>query len=374
MRILINGSNLGPGGARQVADSICRGLNKFHTDSFVVVLPSEMSHTIKEISNFENVTIYQYSLKNTWKSYLFGRDAYLDNLLDSENIDMVFSVFAPTWWTPKRPHLCGFALAHLVMSDSPFYKKLSLKSLIKVKLNNYILTYFYRRSSRYYYTENEIVTKRIKKLLHCKDAFTVSNYYNQIFDEPLKQEYHKLPDFDGITLLTISNFYPHKNLEITIGIAEILYNHHPEIKLRFVITIDEDKFPPLPDYLKEYFLFIGSVKISECPSLYEQCTFEFQPTLLECFTATYPEAMRMGRPIITTDLEFSKGICGDAALYYEALSPMDAYRKIIYLHETPQLQQNLVIRGFEQLKTLDSYEDRVEKIINLCKDVYRKSL
>ena len=58
--------------------------------------------------------------------------------------------------------------------------------------------------------------------------------------------------------------------------------------------------------------------ISECPSLYRQSTFAFQPTLLECFTATYPEAMRSGKPIVTPDLEFARGLCGGAAVYYDA--------------------------------------------------------
>ena len=66
--------------------------------------------------------------------------------------------------------------------------------------------------------------------------------------------------------------------------------------------------------------------ITECPSLYEQADVMFQPTLLECFSATYPEAMKMQRPIVTTDIEFAHGLCGPAAHYYSPLSAEDAAR------------------------------------------------
>ena len=90
--------------------------------------------------------------------------------------------------------------------------------------------------------------------------------------------------------------------------------------------------------------------ISEVPSLYEQTDIVFQPTLLECFTAVYPEAMRMRRPIVTTDLEFAHGLCGDAALYYSATDPEAASERLIELISNTELRQQLVDNGIEELK------------------------
>ena len=370
MRILINASNLGPGGGSQVADSICRSLSDQKDDEFVVVLPERLQSTADAICDYENVEVVIYSFHNTFKSRLFHRDDFLDGLVESKNIDVVFSVFAPTWWSPRCAHLCGFALAHLVMPESPFFKRISAKEWIKQKINCRILLHYYRASSRYYYSENELITKRIKPLLRCRKAYTVTNYYNQVFDLPDLQKEHKLPEFDGITLLSISSFYPHKNLEISLDIARLLFERYPEMKLRFVFTIEESQFPVVPAHLRKYFLFIGRVDISECPSLYRQCTFAFQPTLLECFTATYPEAMRSGKPIVTPNLEFARGLCGDAAVYYDALSGEDACKKIVDLSQDKVLQRRLIEEGRKTLKKFDSYFERTNKIISLCKEVY----
>ncbi|MBR4918817.1 MAG: glycosyltransferase [Bacteroidales bacterium] len=370
MRLLVNASNLGPGGATQVADSFCSSLDRFSDIQFVVVLTPQMKNIAEKIIGYENVKTVVYQIHNTWRSYLFARDKFLDNLVESENIDMVFSIFAPTWWTPRKPHLCGFALAHLIMPESPYFKTLHFKQRLKQALMNKILTFYYWRSSKYYYTENPMVTERVHKLLHCRRVYTITNYYNQIFDQPENQVYKKMTSFDGVTLLTITSAYPHKNLSIAIDIANNLKVKHPDFKFRFVFTIKETEYPSLPNEVKDNFLFIGRVDISECPSLYEQCDIAFQPTLLECFTATYPESMRMNKPIVTTDLEFARGLCGDAAIYYDPLSAEDASEKIYFLANNKNMQLLLASKGKEQLNHFDNYTARADKLVKCCIDVY----
>lgn len=369
MKILVNASNLGFGGATQVTDSLCCSLNQFSNLVFVVVLTPQMKNIAEKIKAYSNVKVFIYQIRNSWRTCLLARNKFLDNLVATENIDVVFSVFAPTWWTPKKPHLCGFALAHLVIPESPFFKSLSRKQYIKQKIKNKILTFFYWRCSTNYYTENQFITERVKKLLHCKNVYTVTNYYNQVFDLPENWHYKQLASFDGITLLTISNFYPHKNLAISLDIAKILRKEHQNFKFRFVFTIDENQFPTIPDEFRENFVFIGAIDISECPFLYQQCDIAFQPTLLECFTATYPEAMRMKKPIITTDLAFAKGLCGEAAVYYDALSAEDAAKAILRVASDKMLFDSLIQKGEIQLKTYNSYSVRVDKLIELCQNL-----
>lgn len=369
MNILINASNLGTGGATQVTDSLCSSLNRFPQDNFVVVLRPQMKSIAQKIINHSNVTLYEYGFKNTWRSYLLSRDKFLDELVKKESINVVLSVFGPTWWTPRVPHLCGFALAHLIMPESPYFRNKTLCEQLKLKVNNWILTFFYRRCSKYYYTENEMISIRVKDLLHCKRVATVTNYYNQVFDLPENQNILKLPKFNGTTILTISNAYPHKNLPISLDVVQSLRKNHCDFKFRFVFTIDEKEFPTIPEELKNYFLFIGRVDISACPSLYEQSDVVFQPTLLECFTATYPEAMRMRRPIVTTDLAFARGLCGEAAVYYDALSGEAAAEAIYKVATNDKFRSQLIENGTNQLRIFDDYYQRSEKLIDISKQI-----
>lgn len=275
-------------------------------------------------------------------------------------------------WQPRVPHFAGFAISHLLMPESPYFKMMSTMQRISWKLTLLVWKFIFSRTDNFY-TENPLITTRLKKMFPRKKICTITNCYNQVFDFPDKQKYHELPHFDGWQFLNVGSASPHKNLAISIEVARILKtNFRKQLQetgrpsFRFVFTIYNEEFPSIPDDLRDCFLFIGRVDISEVPSLYEQSDVLFQPTLLECFTAVYPEAMRMQKPIVTTDLEFAKGLCGDAALYFSAMDPYSAAETIIQVISNPKLRQELVDRGTYELRKFDDYQTRSKKIISLC--------
>lgn len=374
MNILINASNLKKGGGLQVADSICCGLDQYHQHKFVVVLSSFLKATMCKIQNFENVEVIKYDIKNNFCTLVLGRDRLLDSLVVKNRVNCVLTIFGPSRWNPKCLHISGFARPHLVLKESPYFQNLPMILRLKEKLKNRVLKYLFARSTHFFYTENPMISARLERLIKKSKVVTISNYYNQVFDNPGDWMEYKLPTFDGISILTISANYPHKNLPIAIEIAENLRNKYPEFNFRFIFTLDAAEFPPLQAYLKKYFLFIGRVDIRMCPSLYKQSNILFQPTLLECFSATYAEAMRMKRPIVTTDLDFSQGLCGAAALYYDSLSARDAAEAIYKVSTDQNVYDELVEKGLEQLTRFDDYNERLEKILSLCEQLYEQNI
>lgn len=371
MNILINCSGRLAGGGLQVADSVCTSLYKFSKHRFVVVLSHYMSRTKKRLQEqvSANIKLVDYDLQKSFKVIVTGRNAFLDSLVERENIDCVLSIFGPILWVPKCVHVCGFARGHIVLPDSPYYTRFGVYKLFVEKMRNAALKYFFKRSTKNYFTENPYITARLSNLFKGAKVATITNYYNQVFDERSKQVFHEIPPFDGLKLLTISNYYPHKNLDIAIGISKYLKHKYPTFHFRFYFTIDKTEYPRIDAEIEDCFCFIGTVDISECPSLYEQCDIEFQPTLLECFTAAYPEAMRMRKPIITTDIEFARGLCGNAALYYNPLSCENAAETIFKLAHDKPLQRSLVDNGVRQLRNYDTYEERIKKMISYCEKV-----
>ena len=153
------------------------------------------------------------------------------------------------------------------------------------------------------------------------------------------------------------------------NICDILEQKHKDFHFQFVLTLDEDQCSWVQEKNKKNFVFIGKVDISECPHLYQQADIMFMPTLLECFTATYPEAMRMEVPIVTTDLEFARGLCGDAACYYSALDATAAAEAIYKVATEKGYAQKLVENGKKQLLSFDNYEQRAEKLIEILENI-----
>ena len=153
-----------------------------------------------------------------------------------------------------------------------------------------------------------------------------------------------------------------------IGASQYLQKQYPEFSFRFVLTFKENEMQ-VPEEVKEHFLFVGKVDVAECPYLYGQSDIMFMPTLMECFTATYPEAMRMEVPIVTTDLEFARGLCGDGACYYNALDSKAAAEAIYKVAADREYAQKLIENGKKKLLTYDNYEQRAEKLIGILEDI-----
>lgn len=344
-----------------MADSICTLLYKYESHSFIVVLSTAMEHTRNLIEGLSNIKIYSYDLKKTLASTLFLRDDFLDNLVIEEKVDAVLTVFGPSRWKPKIPHLCGFARAQILPMDTPYFSHLSVKE----KFINFFVRNSFARSAEFYWTENPSVTELLQRVFPEKKVFTVSNNYNQVFNQRERWIDHPLPSFQGTTLLTVTNPYPHKNLSIAIDMAKVLKKKYPDFKFRFVFTINKHDYYALPSGYEDCFCFIGKVDISECPSLYQQADIMFQPTLLECFTATYAEAMKMDVPILTTNLDFSRGLCGEAAVYYSPMSAEDAAHKAFELANDEHLRRKMINKGHEQLSTFESAETRADKLISI---------
>ena len=360
---LINATNLKAGGGIQVAQSICDQLRNIEGYRFIIVLSSFIDDTNIQIG--ENAEVYHYDIKHDFRTVVLGRDSFLDGLIEKKKVDAVLTVFGPSIWCPKVPHLCGFARAQIILKDSPYYKHRSIKERIVYK----VWEWAFRRCAKNFYTENEYISHILENDWRIHKVHTVTNYYNQVYDLPeLWERTILLPEFDGITCLSVSSPTPHKNFGIIEGIIRYLRTNHPKFNIRFVLTCSEEQWP-LAEDVREHVVYVGKTDVSECPYLYEQCDIMFMPSLLECFTATYPEAMRMERPIVTTDLAFAQGLCGDAAYYYSAVSPESAAEALYRVATDKQISKRLVDKGKDQLKTYDNYKERARKLVNILKEI-----
>lgn len=363
---LINTSNIKNGGGLQVAQSICAQLGRYQQHHFIVVLSTYIGDV--DIAGGSNCEVFHYNIKNNISTLLFGRDSFLDGLIDKYRINAVLTVFGPSRWRPRVPHLCGFARAQLLLKN-PLASKLTWKEKLLYK----IWRWGFKNSGNTFYTENKYISDMLPNLLGDVKVYTVTNYYNQVFDQP--EQWRReiiLPPFEGVTLLTVSSTASHKNLKIMIPVSEHLEKQYPEFKFRFVLTCQPEAMN-VPEHLRQHFVFVGKVDVAECPNLYEQADIMFMTTLMECFTATYPEAMRMEVPIVTTDLEFARGLCGDAACYYSAIDANAAAEAIYKVAIDKEYAAKLVANGKEQLKKFDNYEQRAEKLIKILEDISQKS-
>lgn len=194
--------------------------NKEHI--FHVVLSNAISKQIDYESYPKNFKFFLYSLKPTVLKTLIGHDSFLDQLERSIKPNCVFTVFGPSYWIPKTNHVMGYAIPHYIYPESPFFKIISLKDKIIRNILKALHKINLKFANSYFFVETEDVRHRLSYFLSIdiQRIFTISNTYHSVFDNYLMSNENNqsslglLPYTNVFRFITISAFYPHKNLAI----------------------------------------------------------------------------------------------------------------------------------------------------------------
>lgn len=357
------------GGSLQVIISLIKEFIKFPENNYYVLMSKEVKKQLEGIVFPENFHFYDlcYPTSNRLLNLLLRRKQ-LTFIERESNADCILCSSGPLYWTPKKPLLMGYNLPHLVYPESPYLKQISLWMRLRWRVRWGVHKARYHKEATAIFVQTEDVHLRLCKILHTDDIYTVSNTYNNAYD--LQKTFpNKLPKrtIGEVRLLTISAFYKHKNFGIIPKVITELKKKGID-NVRFIVTLPEDRFyevfgdnPPIE------IINVGFVPTEEGASLYKECDFMFLPTLLECFSASYAEAMVMQKPILTSDLGFAHTVCKDAAIYFDPESASDIADKLILLMSSPEKQIELISKGIKQLSQFGSAEDRAMRILELCK-------
>lgn len=370
MKILINLTNLKKGGGIQVANSLLLDWKIYYPNHvFYIVcrtgLKNELVH--QNYANTDNffITSVEGTILKVIR-FLQLTEAHIKP-------DIVCTLFGPSLWRPASPHVVGFAIPHYVTPESPYFDLLSPIDLLKAKFRKIIKGCFFERNSDFFIVETDSIKRRLSKYLHIdqKKIFVINNTCHQCFDSfiPSQSETVESNKKERINLVTISANYPHKNLKILPQIAKFLHQIDPGRNYHFTLTLQRNEMPNFESSIENDFTFLGKLSIEQCPFIYSQADVMVLPTLLECFSASYVEAMKMKTPIVTTDLEFAHEVCGDAALYYSPLNPLEAAQRIKDIVYNKNCRDNLIENGIKRLGQFPTHHERSSIYIQVFQEI-----
>jgi glycosyltransferase involved in cell wall biosynthesis len=365
MRLIINLTNIRRGGAMQVASSLISELASFETHDFIVIIHPSLLNSIFE----QNNDIFFIEIK---RAVIESKRLLREKLSSIEGRikpDCVFTLFGPAYWRPKSMHIVGFADGWCYNPTSIAFKKLTLIRRLLVKAKVIYKVRSLKNEADFVVVETEAAKNNIIKYLNLVESriFIVGNTFHPVFEKFEHRNEALESDSELFKFITISSYYPHKNLTILNEVIPLLRSR-TRIKFLFTLTIEQTVFTKKfikDDYIKN----IGPVSIFQCPNLYETADALFLPTLLETFTASYPEAMKMRRPILTSDLSFAHDLCGESALFFNPLDPIDIAEKIIELAGNRRLYQELIQRGEKRLDFFETSKSRANKYLDIISKV-----
>lgn len=369
MKLLVNTATTFKGGSVQVAESFINECKKFNEHDYHVILGERIKQRIEKASFPDNFHFYDAPFRPATKVFTTAAaDSFHKAIEEQCQPDVVFTTSGPAYWRSKAPHLIGFNLAHYLYPESAFFDRIPFHKKMKWKLKGLTINYFFKRDAEAYVVQTDDVNERLKSWVNNgRPVHTVTNTCSSYYFNPKKFP-NKLPDNinQEFRFLTLSAYYGHKNIEVIKSVIAKLPDTSKK-NIRFVLTLPSDIFQSL--FTKEeqkYIHNVGPVPMEECASLYQECDAMFLPTLLECFSASYPEAMAMEKPIVTSDLGFARTVCADAAIYFDPIDSEDVTQKVIQLYQDQVLQKKLIAHGVKRLNVFDNPQSRARKYLEIC--------
>lgn len=378
MKIIINATTLTKGGALQVVVSLIREIkNNEEECEWFFALSNEV---YKELLKFN---IYMD------KEHIFVADSSparyastrkrLSLYVEKKSPDIIFTVFGPAYIHFETLHLCGIADAWVTHSTLRIFKVLD--SPVKVIRTIFLMLYkaYWFKSADAWVVEAGIAKEGLIKRLRLSKEY-ISIVPNNCAAHYWKSNNESTSSWgDEIKILVFSAYYKHKNIEIVTYIARYLKKIRPNLKFKFMLTLpkDEDSTHNILQNathlgVAEHIENIGPVSVINGPDLYRRCHICLHPSLLETFSATYPESMAMRMPIVATNLPFARNICQAAALYYEPNDAKGAAMNIIRLIDDEVLRKKLIDNGNAVLKNLPTPKEKYLLYLSSMRDLYQK--
>lgn len=362
MKLIINTVNLQIGGAFQRSISFLNEIKEIGKDEYHVFYNENVKNQIDIPSFPSNFKFYYFqhspaSIKH--RNKIIKEFNHLEKLIKP---NVVFSFVGPCYWKAKSPHLVGYGVPHIVYKDYPYVKNYG----IKTKLEMFYKKWWTKHEANFWVVQTEDVRQRLAKELRVNldKIFLVSNGIGQQYKNVLPK---KRNDTNTKKLLMISTFRPSKNFDIIKEIVPLL--KQDKFNYEFHITIKQEDYDRNFKGLEDKIINHGHVKSIECPGLYNDCDAMFLPSHLECFSASYPEAMKMEKPILTSDLSFAHTVCGDSAIYFDNLNAQEIADKIKELFHNKNLYNQKVELGKQKLNDFDNSRQQAEKYLKICKEI-----
>jgi len=358
MRIVVLSYGLHGGGGLSVGKNIVSMLPKVgpkHT--YMILVPKGAGY--EKHKEQKNVTVNEIPRMSFIRRVRFDLFC-LPKLVKKINPDIVWSLGSFGLQKPPCKQAVIFQQPHLIYESSyhgkiPFFERIKIVVLIKRVLARSLkhtdLVFCQTPVARERFSRTfRYPIDQIKVMPNAVSEFAKTDRQNAGIPEVFKKDGY-------FNLFFLTRFYAHKNLEVLI---EIFRKYSEKLNdVRCIVTVAKEQHPNAAKFLssihkyklQDHIINIGPLKQEKLAGFFYNSDALLFPTLMESFSATYLEAMHFNLPILTSDLDFARDVCGDAALYFDPWNPTDIIDKILALKNDAGLQQKLICKGRQRISS-----------------------
>lgn len=294
----------------------------------------------------------------------------LREILAAEKIKVIYTFFGAGLPHPGEvTSIVTVAYPIICYPESPYWKLVDAPSRIGNQLRNWIRRRRLRNADLIL-VETPVMLERLQRHVGI-DASRVK------FLPPAVSEYvharaGAFPPRSPMNFLFVSGTAFHKNLWRLYAVGQRLRERGVNpADVRFLLTVTHDDYiaglqetSVDTSILDDYFEFLGGLHPSELMGAYERASYLVSLSDLESFSNNYMEAWKVGVPIIASDRDFSRSICGESAVYVDPHDPGAVADTMIWCKGDPGIAARLVAAGQSRIGALPTTRDRFHKIFS----------
>lgn len=338
MRIAILAHGLRAAGGLSVATNLIAALGRQrNAHRFLIVVPSEKAY--QQLAYPAGASVMSVRMRLGW----FGRVCFDSIVLPGKvrafRPDVLFCMGNFGLTRPPCPQAILFHKPQMV-----YQRDLWDRENLSGRIRNALIKTQIKRSlsgTQLVMCQTEVIARRFREVFgYTGDIRIRPNAVSQVLKESELGANNAIPAIlsgleNKALLFSLTRYYPHKNLE---AIVECFTRYPDEMSgVVCLITISASDHPRAAMLLRtiknrgleQRIINIGPIRQEALPAYYRQARALLLPTLIESFSATYIEAMAYGCPIVTSNLDFAREICADAALYFDPNDPASMKNAIL---------------------------------------------
>lgn len=367
MKIAINFSTLKSGGGQNVA------LNFLHAQSKIINHKNRYTYFVAN-----NSQVYEFVKKNAgFKYILFPENPlirilfeffYVSFYLRFNKYDVIYSYFGFSFNISGVRQVSGSADSNLYFPEIDFWR--DYKGIDRIK--KYIIDW-YRilglKLSDGVVFENPALEVRGKKLFNLRNTITINPSIS--CDFPWANfEYEKKTKYVGLFLC---GWHLNKNVLMIPSLVRCARDCGLDFSVVITAKPSGDVYKKFLALAEEnnvinYIDVCGPIVKDNLRGLYSGVDFVFLMSKLESFSNNIIEAWYFKKPLVVSDEEWSRSICGDSAIYVNRDSAADVVKSIIDAIDDGVIDK-IVDAGARRINDYPTIEERIRLEIDFLERI-----
>jgi glycosyltransferase involved in cell wall biosynthesis len=365
MRILLDFGAIKSGGGAQLAVNFLEYLEQHaaRDHDFALLIPaSGPLATLERRRGYLGVLVSPRS----YRERLQLENGRLQRFIADRGIDAIFTFFgAGLPHPPSVRSVVSVAYPVICYPESPYWRNAGLRERLQVRALNWMRVRRLRQASSII-AETDIMKARVARVLR------IPAQRIRVIPPAVSAHVRQLERADvapARRFAFVSGNETHKNLwrlyeiarcAVARGFRDFTF-HLTVTRAAYVQRLrgrSHDR-----QLIDRHFDFIGPLAPAEIMRVYENADCVVSLSDLESFSNNYMEAWKVGLPLIVSDRDFAREICGASALYVDPHDPRAVIAALLQVQADPALRRRLVAEGMRRLGELPTLPQRTSQVL-----------